>query len=46
MKIFLDTDSRQIYIQIQIRLNTFLTLATKHLMIINKVNFHLHLKVF
>ena len=29
-----------------IRLNTILTLATKHLMIINKDNLYLHLKGF
>ena len=37
---------RQIHIQTQIRLNTVLTLATKHLMIIYKDNLYLHLKAF
>ena len=36
----------QIHIQTQIDLNTILTLAKKHLMIINKDNLHLHLKAF
>ena len=36
----------QIHIQTQIRLNTILTLAAKHLMIINKDNLYLYLKVF
>ena len=37
----------QIHIQTQIRRNTILTLATKHLMIINKdLQKHLHLKTF
>ena len=43
MKIFLDTNSRQTDFQTQIRLNTILTLATKHLMIINKDQLYLHL---
>ena len=30
----------------QIRLNTIMTLATKHLMVINKDNLYLQLKVF
>ena len=47
MKIFLETDSRQIHIQTQIWLiNTILTFATKHLMITNKDNLYLHLKTF
>ena len=36
----------KIHVQTQIRLNTILTLATKHFMIINKDNLYLHLKVF
>ena len=36
----------QVHIQIQIRLNMIFTLATKHLMIINKNNLNLHLKAF
>ena len=36
----------QIHIQTEIRLTTILTLATKHLMIINKDNFYLHVKAF
>ena len=36
----------QIHIQTQIRLNDILSLATKHLMIINKDNICLHLKAF
>ena len=36
----------QIHIQTQIRTNTTLPLATKHLMIINKDNLYLNLKVF
>ena len=50
MKIFLDTDSRHRFkfrlIHIHIRLNTILTLATKHLMIINKDNLYLQLKAY
>ena len=36
----------QVHIQTQIRLNPIFTLATKHLMIINKDNLYLHLKAF
>ena len=36
----------QIHIQTRIRLNTVLTLATKHLMIINKNNLYLQFKAF
>ena len=36
----------QIHIQTQIRTNMTLPLATKHLMIINKDNLYLNLKVF
>ena len=36
----------QIHIQTQIRLNTILTFATKHLMITNKDNLYLHPKAF
>ena len=36
----------RIHIQTEIRLTTILTLANKHLMIINKDNFYLHLKAF
>ena len=36
----------QIHIQTQIRTNTPLPLATKHLMIINKDNLYLNLKIF
>ena len=37
----------QIHFQTQIRLNTILTLATKHLLIINKNTYiYLHLKIF
>ena len=43
MKIFLE---RQIHIQTQILLHTILTLATKHLMIINKGNLYLQLNAF
>ena len=35
----------QIHIQTQIRLNTIVTSATKHLMIANKNNLYLHLKI-
>ena len=35
----------QTHIKTQIWLSTILTLATKHLMITNKNNLHLHLKV-
>ena len=34
------------YFWTQIRLNTIMTLATKHLMVINKDNLYLQLKVF
>ena len=37
---------RQIHIQTQIRLNTILTLGTKHLILINKDNLYLHFKDF
>ena len=36
----------QIHIQTQIRRNAILTLATKHLMIINKDNVYLHQQAF
>ena len=36
----------QIHIRTQIRINTIFTLATKHLIIINKDNLCLHLKAF
>ena len=35
----------QIHIQTQIRLNTIVTSATKHLIIANKNNLYLHLKI-
>ena len=46
MKNILDRDSRQIRIQTQIRLNTILTLEIKHLIVFNKDNLYLHLRVF